>query len=1004
MLRRQLCRAGQTAFLLLLTLPALAQQIAVPNPSFEEGTDRPAGWKCEGTGQWLDSGAATGKHAIAATGNGKGSSVWVSDKIAFEPSSLYLLRFKARSIDATSGTAISGPPFANRDLGHLDKEWKSFETPFFTPDQIQPGESFLRFGQWEVNGSVAFDDVELLRAVPVYEQADGLELGTGESIDGNQYTFESPQWRLSSNVNRPLLSHRTGYNTNRWNLARDGYVIYRHQIGGRSQDKATVQVGVCYHTKGALTVEASTDQKTWQTLGTIDKVKVETFAIPVSLLPARSLFVRLRVADGYLQVDHYLYRCQIDGAPVRAIGNTTLIAVRSVDARFTVTPTGIAGKVVSGRSSNIVFVATNPGEKLVVAVATRILGSNEPARETRLTLTHGESAHCPWFIVPSPGAYTVRLEIGGFVAELAVNVAELHETRFGARLPQSSDKLALWWAPSGWKISRERPAPTQESDGIRISAAKNETEAAQFVLRPEASTRNLAIRPGDLAGPEGASIPASAIEVLREQYVYTARPTDGTGTVDHWPDPLPPITGPLTLEPSINHAFWLRVHVPRNARAGVYNGTIQLTADGVSVAMPLRVEVYDFALPDRMTCTTAFGFSPDNVFRYQKIDKDADKRAVLDKYLASFAAHHISPYNPAPLDPIKVTWPDKKNPLPVFDFTAWDAAMERNLARYHFNSFMVDIPGMGGGTFHERYEPELHGFKESTPEYKAAFTAYCRTLQEHLRQKGWLSDAFVYWFDEPDRKDYEFVANGFRRLKEAAPDLNRMLTVQVEPELIGGPNIWCPVTPNYNHDRAEPRRQAGEKFWWYVCTGPKAPFTTLFLDHPSVELRVWLWQTWQRNIDGILVWETSYWTSSTAYPEKDQLQNPYEDPMSWQSGYGAPRGARQPWGNGDGRFIYPPQAAAGAAPAVPVLDGPVDSIRWEMLRDGIEDYEYLVILRKLLAEKGSKLPEAQRAEAEELLKVPAEITTDMTHFNRSPEPIDRQRERVARAIERLAHL
>ena len=34
-------------------------------------------------------------------------------------------------------------------------------------------------------------------------------------------------------------------------------------------------------------------------------------------------------------------------------------------------------------------------------------------------------------------------------------------------------------------------------------------------------------------------------------------------------------------------------------------------------------------------------------------------------YWASFSAHHISPYDPAPLDGFKVTWPDVKPP--VFD-------------------------------------------------------------------------------------------------------------------------------------------------------------------------------------------------------------------------------------------------------------------------------------------------------------------------------------------------
>ncbi len=136
-----------------------------------------------------------------------------------------------------------------------------------------------------------------------------------------------------------------------------------------------------------------------------------------------------------------------------------------------------------------------------------------------------------------------------------------------------------------------------------------------------------------------------------------------------------------------------------------------------------------------------------------------------------------------------------------------------------------------------------------------------------MRDKGWLDEAFVYWFDEPDPKDYEFVSNGFAKLKQWAPDIHRMLTEQVEPALIGGPNIWCPLTASYDPETAEQRRAAGDEFWWYVCTGPKAPYCTLFIDHPGTEMRVWLWQTWQRQIAGILVWETNYWTSSAAYPD-----------------------------------------------------------------------------------------------------------------------------------------
>jgi len=340
----------------------------------------------------------------------------------------------------------------------------------------------------------------------------------------------------------------------------------------------------------------------------------------------------------------------------------------------------------------------------------------------------------------------------------------------------------------------------------------------------------------------------------------------------------------------------------------------------------------------------------------------------------------------------------------VFDWTAWDKAMERGIDYYHFNSFRLSIPGLGGGTFHSRREPELLGFSEDTPHYKAAFNTYCREIQEHLRRKGWLDEAFVYWFDEPAPKDYEFVMNGFAKLKDAAPDINRMLTEQVEPKLLGGPNIWCSISNNYKHEPAEQRRQHGEKFWWYVCTGPKAPYCTLFIDHPGTELRVWLWQSWKRKIEGILVWQTNYWTSPAAYPDREHPQNPYEDPMGWRSSYSTPKGAKKPWGNGDGRFIYPPEAAADAHPSEPVLDGPVDSIRWEMLRDGIEDYEYLAILSRLLKAKKDKLIPQQRKKYTALLEVPESITKDMKTFTKDPAPIEARRDRIARAIANLNRL
>jgi hypothetical protein len=175
----------------------------------------------------------------------------------------------------------------------------------------------------------------------------------------------------------------------------------------------------------------------------------------------------------------------------------------------------------------------------------------------------------------------------------------------------------------------------------------------------------------------------------------------------------------------------------------------------------------------------------------------------------------------------------------------------------------------------------------------------------------------------------------------------------------------------------------------------------LFIDHPATELRIWHWQTWQRSIVGTLVWQSNYWTSNTAFPE--QPQNPYEDPMGYVSGYSTPRGVRRHWGNGDGRFIYPPPAAAipGKSGSEPVIAPPVSSIRWEMIREGVEDYEYLYLLRELIDEKRDRLSAAEARDYRALLAVPPGITTDMTTFATDPTPIYKRRREIAKAIEAL---
>jgi hypothetical protein len=73
-----------------------------------------------------------------------------------------------------------------------------------------------------------------------------------------------------------------------------------------------------------------------------------------------------------------------------------------------------------------------------------------------------------------------------------------------------------------------------------------------------------------------------------------------------------------------------------------------------------------------------------------------------------------------------------------------------------------------------------------------------------------------------------------------------------------------------------------------------------------------------------------------------------------------------------------------------------------MLREGVEDYEYLHLLRELLATKRASLPADEVAHYEAMLEVPAAITADMTTFTTDPAAIYRRRAEVAAAIEKLA--
>jgi hypothetical protein len=975
----------------------------VPNGDLTQGDTQPQGWTLSGgKGRWVD------RHILEVTGSGGDSNLWRCD-YSFAPGALYRMQMRARCVGGAA-SAMIGPDFANFDYPFSDN-WTWSDCVFRAQDDGGP--SHLRFGQWQYGGSLQLDAVQLSRVLPVYQKVGSLQLGEGESIKAGHYRFDGQFGTIRSNFHRPLVSSTAFFNTDRWCFGGKLQVTYRFGLPGYAFRSGKMGFVLSYWQRGSCLAEISRDQKNWRTLTTRDKLGIATADVPADLLPAGELYIRLRCAteDSNFHVNLVGFEADLNGAPPDGIGKTCFADVVGDDPNLaienamfedssphhprlsvTVRNRGQATQAAfSAKALPRLKTEVFPGKKsfdFAFGPSTKIVANEPQTLATPATLKD-----CGSYIVQ----WAIRNE-DGHLTTLTVpwTMPNYYEENYGERIAGATGNNDVWWCEATWKVSPKRAAPSATGAAATLSAARNDAEAMQIVVRPRKALKQLTAAVGALQGPNGATIPATSVELLQVYYHDVQHPTDGTSVRGEWPDALPPLDKPIDVPAEKNQPIWVLIHVPKDAPAGDYSGQVTLKAEGWTANVPVKLHVWNFALPEKNHLETAFGFNVWRAFDYQNVKDYADRRKVLDQYLQCLSDHRISPYCPAPLEPIGVKFvPDANPPRTELDFRVFDAEMARVLPKYHFTNFMLQLEGMGGGTFQGRSEGQIGKYGEHTPQYQAMFSSYLKQLESHLREKGWLDMAYTYWFDEPEPKDYEFVKNGMERIKKNAPGIATMLTEQPEQALAGNINIWCAISDAYNQAAADARRAKGERFWWYVCCGPRAPYCTLFIDHPATDLRVWLWQTWQRNISGILIWDSNYWTS-----QDNPKQNPYADPMGYVSGTQPKDG--QYWGNGDGRFIYPPLAAAGGVTGnQAVMDRPVSSIRWEMLREGIEDYEYLWLLRDLIAKKRNSLSADQIQAYESLLAVPKDITVDATTFTADPRPIYAQRTKIAEAIEQL---
>jgi hypothetical protein len=478
---------------------------------------------------------------------------------------------------------------------------------------------------------------------------------------------------------------------------------------------------------------------------------------------------------------------------------------------------------------------------------------------------------------------------------------------------------------------------------ITIKAAKNEYESFQIAISGPATITDA--KPVKLQGP--ATIGTQHIKIYREGLIKIDRVSNYDGAPGWWPDALIPKKDvftnesrnafPLTIPSGENRTLWVDVFIPPRVPAGKYIGAIVLYGQwGELARVPFKLKVWDFALPSVASLPTAFGFSGWEALDGHFKNKDEHYNDIIPlsvKYQDAALMHRIT------LDGVFIEDWSIYGSIPIdfrqFDQT-WKPFIEGKSLPY----------GLRGAKMTAAQIPE-YGSNNSE------MVTYWTDFSSHFKTKGWFDILFDYTFDEPsDYEDYEQIKKRASLVHQAMPDLRVLVTTDIQEASQYGVleeiDLWVPLinfiygkpySVCWSHEYEGNKRSSyndllsqDKDLWWYQscmsqgCAGSppddrcESDYPSYMIDHPAIMNRIMSWMTFFYDIHGEL-----YFSAIYAYEE--------DDPWTDQYYFG---------GNGDGTLFYPgaPEIIGGTTHI------PIASIRLKMIREGIEDYEYMVILEK----------------------------------------------------------
>jgi hypothetical protein len=544
--------------------------------------------------------------------------------------------------------------------------------------------------------------------------------------------------------------------------------------------------------------------------------------------------------------------------------------------------------------------------------------------------------------------------------------------------------LSIWAAPAIEKVLPDMAAPVATAP-LRISAARGEFEPFQLVVRAS-SARTLPVAAGPLT-LGGSTVPAPRMH--RVDFVDITTAGDHFDRFGRWPDPLWPLNpGENVAFPAgQNQPLWFTVRVPWDAPAGTYRGNVAI--GGATV--PVELNVWDFTLPRPIHLHSEWGFGWTSIVDLYRGTIGGNVQpcywTVVEAFKQDFIDHRLIPKGVA--WPAGLNYPggveyDCNGTLEPDAWGEWDFATIGGRAIHGQGGFNG---GFGFPSFlalgpQSNYPPDSlpysfcgqsrSGVLGSTA-YRNKLGQYFTALNSYIVSANYANEAYYHIVNEPQTdQDYTITGQISAFIEQRAPRLRQLVSEQVEPAIYNHPgakiDIWMPTISTYEPVKSQDRQKNhGEQVWWYYLYGDDPPLPNpILMSHPGMEARVTPWLAWAERVDGLLHYSATDWS-----------RNPWTTPNV--TGLD----------NGDA-FFYPPrkdgqplsQCGQNGHRLVP-------SLRWEHLRDGMEDYEYLWLLGR------GKPPIGSVSRADPYV---ARIVQSRTRYSLVPTDLEAAREAIAAAL------